>query len=532
MTTASPLPDWLREAVIYQVYPQSYADSDGDGIGDLNGIRSRLDYLAWLGINVLWISPCFASEFRDGGYDVTDYLAIDPRYGTEADLVALFDEARSRGIRVLLDLVPGHTSDRHPWFLASAGDPACDRYIWTDGEPGAAGEWVASPGARPGRYLANFYAFQPALNYGYARPHPDEPWRQGPDAPGPRANRAALRETMAYWFERGAAGFRVDMAFSLVKDDPDRTATAALWGEMREWIDRAYPDRVLISEWGDPATSVPAGIHADFFLHFVGPALRSLWGNAQGSHAPAWGQEPCFFAPEGQGSMTLFVEYWRQAHRATAGRGFAVVPTANHDFSRLACGTRTAAMLPPAFTFLLTWPTLPAIYYGDEIGMRYVPGTPDVEGAQLGPEARQGSRTPMQWDGSANAGFSTAPADSLYLPIDPDPARPTVEDSRTEHGSLLHTVRDLIALRTTHPGLGTRGDTRILSETYPFAYLRAGRYLVVVNPAREPATLAVPGLGPVTRLHGSGVTVRGQRVEAQGFSHAVYELATPHTVLP
>jgi len=534
---ARTLPGWLADAVIYQIYPQSFADSNGDGIGDLPGVLSRLDYLKWLGVNTIWLNPCFLSEFGDAGYDVADYLTIAPRYGGNEDFEHLIEAARTRGIRVMLDLVAGHTSHLHEWFKASADDPADDRFIWSESVHAPVRSWIPSPGRRPGYYLANFYPIQPALNYGYARMDPAEPWRQPVDAPGPLANRAALREIMAYWFDRGVSGFRVDMAYSLVKDDPGRLQTAALWGEMRDWIDREYPDRALLSEWGDPKVSVPAGIHVDFFLHFVGRGLRSLWDNAQGSHAAAWGTDPCYFAPEGEGSMKEFLAAWREADTAIDGAGHIALPTANHDFSRLACGTRTREMTAPAFAFLLTWPTLPVIYFGDEIGMRYVPGLPDKEGSQLDDEARQGSRTPMQWDGSPNAGFSTAAPERLYLPIDPDEDRPTVAAERADDSSLLNQVRRLLALRAAHPALGTGGTVEVLNTGYPFVYTRGGTHLVVTNPRREPAGFDASGLGAgrgadagsgleLRGLEVHGVTVAGNEVRCAPFSYGVFEMGS------
>ncbi|MCQ4082375.1 alpha-amylase family glycosyl hydrolase [Streptomyces sp. RB6PN25] len=524
MTRRRPAPSWLSDAVIYQIYPASFADADGDGIGDLPGVTAHLDHLAWLGVNTIWISPCFASEFGDGGYDVSDYLTIAPRYGTNDDALALIEAAREHGIRVMFDLVPGHTSHRHPWFQKSAHTPGDDRYIWSERLGAPVCNWIPNQGARGGFYLANFYPIQPALNFGYARMDPEEPWRQPVDAPGPRANRAALREIMAYWFDRGVAGFRVDMAASLVKDDPDHAETGKLWREMRDWMDTAYPDRALLSEWGDPKTSVPAGIHADFFLHFNGRALRSLWDNGTGSQGP-WGLgEPCYFDPDGKGSMEEFLAAWKEADDAIDGRGLVALPTANHDFSRLTCGPRTREMVAPAFAFQLTWPALPVIYYGDEIGMRYVPGLPDKEGSQLGTEARQGSRTPMQWDDSPGAGFSTAPAEAYYLPLDPGPDRPSVAAARADERSLLHHVRRLIALRRSVPALGTTAPVEVLSSGYPFVYLRDSSHLVVINPRREPAAFEVSGVADAQALDVSGVTLTADGVRAEGFAHGVFRL--------
>lgn len=527
MTSFRPAPGWLADAVFYQIYPQSFADSNGDGIGDFDGITERLDHLAWLGVNTVWLNPCFASPFRDAGYDVCDYLAVAPRYGGADDLARLVDEAARRGIRVLLDLVAGHTSDAHPWFRAAADDPADDRYIWApEGRPDG---FVPSPGARPGAYLPNFFAFQPALNFGYGRGNPAEPWRRPVDAEGPRANRAALRTVMDHWLGLGLSGFRVDMAASLVKDDPGKRRTAAVWAELRHWLDDAHPDAVLLSEWGEPEVSVPAGFHADFFLQFGGDtdglALRSLWSNGTGTVNEAWDPLDCFFDPGGRGSAAPFVEAWLRASGALGDSGFISLPTANHDFSRLNCGPRTAEQLPVAFAFQLTWPTLPAIYYGDEIGMRYVPGLPDKEGSVLGPRYnRAGSRTPMQWDDGPNAGFSTAPSDRLYLPVDPSPTRPTVAAQRADDGSLLHLVRRLIALRSAAPELGGGGSVEVLHTGYPFVYVRGGRYLVVVNPSALDGSCGYEGARDARPLEASGVRVDGSSVTAGPFSYGIFEL--------
>ncbi|MBT2401935.1 alpha-amylase family glycosyl hydrolase [Streptomyces sp. ISL-100] len=534
MTTFRPAPAWLADAVFYQIYPQSFADSNGDGIGDFNGITERLGHLAWLGVNTVWLNPCFASPFLDAGYDISDYLTVAPRYGTNDDLAALVEAAGRRSIRVLLDLVAGHTSDQHPWFTASADDTDDDRYIWTDGTQPAPARFVASPGARPGAYLPNFFDSQPALNFGYARMNPAEPWRRPVDAEGPRANRAALRDIMDHWLGLGLAGFRVDMAASLVKDDADTSETSKIWTELRHWLDAAHPEAVLLSEWGDPVVSVPAGFHADFFLQFGGPTvgrpLRSLWNNRHGTDNDDWDPVDCFFDPGGKGSPRPFVEVWQDAAAAINGLGFAALPTANHDFARLNCGPRTPEQLPAAFAFQLTWPTLPAIYYGDEIGMRFVPGLPDTEGSVLGPRYnRAGSRTPMQWDATPGAGFSTAPPERFYLPLDPDPDRPTVAAQRRDDGSLLHLVRRLVALRTTTPEFGSAGAVAVLHDGHPFVYTRGGRYLVVINPQRATAAITLPeGISSSPRprpVEVSGVHVDGRTITAEAFAYGVFDLS-------
>jgi len=539
------LAEWLRRAIAYEIYPQSFSDSGADGIGDLQGIIDRLDYLAWLGVDLLWLNPCFASPMRDAGYDVSDYLRIAPRYGSNSDLVNLVDAARGRGIRVLLDLVAGHTSDQHPWFARAANDlsadPRHDRYIFTGpAQPRPPGpQWVASPGQRPGWYLPNFFPFQPALNFGYARPNVAEPWRQPVDAHGPRVNRAALIEVMAQWLGCGVAGFRVDLASTLVKDDPGWRETAGLWREIRGWLDAAFPDAVLMAEWNSPAVAVPAGFHADFYLA-VGSEHRSLFDNGGGmgreeSAGPDTGVNAgrtspgaCYFSAEGNGSPEPFLGAWRSDVAAIGDAGLIAMFSSDHDFARPVCGDRSAEQAGPVFAFLLTWPTLPGIHCGDEIGMRFVPGLPDVEGSEIWPGwNRAGSRTPMQWDDGPNAGFSSAPASSLYLPIDPDPARPTVAAQRAEEQSLLHQVRRLIKLRKELPALRTGGPVQVLNSGYPLVYLRDGTALVVINPRREPASFLLPFAhqpGQLDTLLASGVAVAGGEVIAQGFGYGVFRL--------
>jgi len=350
-------------------------------------------------------------------------------------------------------------------------------------------------------------------------------------ADGPQANRAALRTIMDHWLRLGVSGFRVDMAYSLVKDDPGRAETARLWREVRGWLDHAHPDAVLLSEWGDPAVAVPAGFHADFFLHFGGPTdgrpLRSLWSNGTVTDGAGRETEACYFDADGRGTAGTFLTAYHHAMAAIGEPGHVALPTANHDFARLQAGPRTLEQLPPAFAFLLTFPTLPAIYYGDEIGMRDVPGLPDTEGSVM-PNGynRAGARTPMQWDSSPNAGFSAAPTARLYLPIDPDRGRPTVAGQRADQDSLLHTVRDLIALRRAHPELGSGGSLEILSDGYPLVYLRGGRFLVVVNPSDRALTWphGRPELADATTVRQTGVKLDQTTITAGPFSFGIFQL--------
>lgn len=532
--------DWLADAIIYEIYPQSFADTNGDGIGDMPGVLAHLDHLQWLGVDTIWFNPCFASPFVDAGYDVADYLQVAPRYGTNDDLVAVIDSARARGIRVLLDLVAGHTSIDHAWFrreLAADGpDLDGDRYIWSEragasdaahaGVPGADQPWVASPGPRSGVYLKNFYDQQPALNFGFARLRADEPWRQPVDAPGPQRNRQALRDIMAFWIDRGVAGFRVDMAFSLVKDDPGHVETIALWREMRDWLASTYANAVIIPEGSEPSLGGERSFHADFSLVIHAPHA-SLFDNGGAGVLPWYRPQPCFFDAAGEGSTDVFLRAWDDHQATTPGRPM-LLASADHDFSRLACGTRTDEQLGAAFTFLLTFGTVPSIYFGDEVGVRFQPDLPEVEGSICHPGFynRAGCRTPMQWDTSANAGFSVADPSALYLPVDPDPARANVATQLEDERSTLHLVRRLIALRRAHPALGGRAPTRVLHAGYPFAYVRDETHLVVVNPRRDAATVSLDGVGGGEALLGDGVTLHAGTVQAAGFAYAVFRLAT------
>jgi glycosidase len=528
---------WLDDAVLYEIYPQSFADSDGDGVGDLRGVIDHLDHIASLGVDAIWFNPCFASPFVDAGYDVSDYLRIAPRYGTNEDMVELVRLAKERGIRVILDLVAGHTSIEHEWFQkelhASGPDPEGDRYVWTTDLPGGWGsdipgtpDWVPSPGPRPGWYLKNFYDEQPALNFGWTSVSDAEPWRDAVDAPGPLRNRQALKDVIAFWLDKGVSGFRVDMAFSLVKDYDRAEGLAAsteLWREIRGWLDEAYPEAVLIPEGAEPRTGRSLAFHADFFLVIHEPH-GSLFDNHAAGILPFHPAHEPFFDAAGLGSTSYFLDAWAQARAVDPARPI-IMSTADHDFDRLSCGPRTAEQLGAALTFLFTWGSVPCLYYGDEIGMRYLTGLPDVEGAVCNPAYnRAGCRTPMQWGDGPNAGFSVADADRLYLPIDPDPARPTVAAQEDDPDSTLNLVRRLTSLRRATPALRATASTSVVHEGYPFAYLRGGTHLVVVNPRREPASLQLPQGSAVTAVLSSGVEPSPGGLTVAGFGYGILRL--------
>jgi len=484
--TSIRLADRLDRIVLYQAYPQSFADADGDGMGDLDGLTARLDYLAWLGVDAVWLNPVFVSPFRDAGYDVADFDRVAERYGGDTAMDRLLVEADRHGIGIVLDLVAGHTSDAHPWFAEALADENNGRYVFS---PVAAEGFVPVPSGARGFYKPNFFDFQPALNFGYAQPRDDEPWRQRVDADGPRRNRDALVDIVRRWYDRGVAGFRVDMAASLVKDDPGHVETGRLWHEVRERLERTHPGRLLVSEWGDPARAVPAGFDVDFFLQFGGDfdglPLKSLFDNGSGTVHESWAPRDAWADAAGRGDAADFVAAWREARAAIQAAGSAGVvglPTANHDFTRLVSGPRDAEQARAALLLVCTWPAMPSIYYGDEIGMRYLPGLASLEGSSLGPRyERAGSRTPMPW-GDDDL-FGRRVHDSRYLPGDPAADAPTVAGQLDDPGSLLHFVRAAIRLRRADPRLFAHAPVEVDSTAYPFVFRRGGSLLVALNPS-------------------------------------------------
>ena len=467
------LPAWLENAVFYEIYPQSFQDSNGDGIGDIPGMIARLDYVASLGCNAIWVNPWYDSPFGDAGYDVRDYKKIAPRYGTNEDAKRFFDEVHARGMHVLIDLVPGHTSIDHPWFLQSEKaekNEFSDRYIWSDSV------WEATDlpclrgiSDRDGAAAVNFFSNQPALNYGYARR--TRPWMMPPDSPAALATREAIKDVMRFWLDLGADGFRVDMAASLVKADEESAETIKLWQDFRAFLDKEYPHCAMVSEWGVPAKSIEGGFHMDFMLHFGPPAYTSLFRS-----------EHPFFSREGKGNIRIFLDAYLSDLSSTQKKGLICIPSGNHDMPRLARG-RDVRDLKICFAFLLTMAGAPFIYYGDEIGMRYLEGLTSVEGGY----DRTGSRSPMQWEKKEGFGFTSAK--TSYIPFDKSEDAPSVEEQSVNSDSLLAAVKELLALRAAHKALQSFGEfvpVFAQKERYPFAYERraAGEnILVVLNPA-------------------------------------------------
>ena len=473
------MPKWLNAAVFYEIYPQSFLDTNGDGIGDIEGIISKLDYVKSLGCNALWLNPIYDSPFKDAGYDVRDYKKVAPRYGTNDDLVRLFDEAHKKGIKVLLDLVPGHTSEEHEWFKKSCeADPNefSNRYIWTNGAfCGIAGHpYIGGEAERDGCYMLNFFKCQPALNYGVL--NRTEPWQMATDHPDCIATREAMKDIMRFWLSKGCDGFRVDMADSLVKEDDEvKSATGKVWENIRQMLDEEFPEAALISEWSNPECALKYGFHADFYLDHHGNGLNVLYRDGETE-----GGDHSYFKKDSNESPMRFLADYKHKYENSKEYGHISFISCNHDTPRLT-KTMDVSELKIGYAFLYTMPGVPFLYYGDEIGMKYLDKVRTKEGGFQ----RTGSRSPMQWDDkAANFGFSSASADKLYIPVDDSADAPSVTAAEKDPDSLIHMVRSIIALRHEHADLQADSDFEVVyaRENERLFVYRRGNLVIAVNP--------------------------------------------------
>ena len=499
-----PGPEWVHNAVFYQIYPQTFYDSDGDGIGDLQGIIEKLDYVKSLGVDGIWVNPFFASPFYDAGYDISDYYQVAPRYGTNEDARRLFEEAHKRGLKVLFDFVASYTSIEHSWFKESCKQEKnqySNWYIWTDSTWEAAPEamkdrFIQGYARRDGQFMRNFYWCQPALNFGFA--NPKRPWQLPMDHPDVLALREELKRVVRFWMDMGADGFRADMAGALVKSDntegndqffrTQEEGTQSFWREIRQIFDSEYPQGFMVSEWSHPKSSLAGGFHVDFYHWFDGYndlLQKESWRIGNG-HS----EGHSFFDQEGKGSIANFIQKYLDQYLITRDKGYISLPLGNHDLARLS-NNRTDDELEMIFAFLLTMPGVPFIYYGNEIGMRQLlSDLPHVEGAY---KPRAGARTPMQWSKDKNAGFSTAAPDKLYLPVDNAEDFPNVAQQERDPNSLLNRVKKLIQLKKQEKALAAYAEfVPIFAQenTYPFIYARAAGdevILVILNPADRKA---------------------------------------------
>ncbi len=477
---------WWQRGVIYQVYPRSFQDSDGDGVGDLPGVIARLGQLAALGVDALWLSPVYPSPMADFGYDVADFRGVDPAFGTLADFDRLVAAAHARGLKVVLDYVPNHTSDRHPWFLesrSSRASPRRDWYVWRDPGPG---------GGPPNNWLSEFggpawtldHATGQYWYHAYLPEQPDLNWRNP-------AVREAMLDVLRFWLDRGVDGFRVDAIHHLVEDVGLRDNPPN-----PDWRPGMSPARRLLRAYTMDQPEVHEAIAAMRRVAEAYPGGRVLIGEAylpierlvayygaglSGFHLPF--NFHLLSTPWEARAIAALVERYEAA---LPPGGWPNWVLGNHDRSRVAsrlgpAQARVAAML------LLTLRGTPTLYQGDEIGMRDVPIPPErvhdpwekrVPGLGLG---RDPVRTPMQWDAGPNAGFTTAA--EPWLPLAADHREVNVAAQAADPRSMLSLHRRLIALRRAEPALSVGRYVGVAAEGDVLAYERrdegTGRRLLV-----------------------------------------------------
>ncbi len=501
--------DWWKHAVIYEIYPRSFQDSNGDGIGDINGITSRLDYLHDLGVGAIWITPMYPSPGIDYGYDISNYTAIDPEYGTMADFDHMVAEAKQRGIRVIMDYVINHTSDQSPWFIESRSsrtNPKRDWYIWRDGKgPGLPpnnwqswfghSAWTYDEKTRQW-YYHYFYKQQPDLN-----------WRN------PEVEKA-MSDVLRFWMDKGVDGFRIDAVSRLFEDpnlhdDPYRPGYNAYgdrniehkytdnYPEVNDVLKRLrkvvgkYPgDPVLITEADEPNIT----------------ELTKLYGQGDEVQLPMDFQ----IADLNKLSAPDFRALFDQVENNTA-HGEPEFFFSNHDqprqWDRYGDGVHNDEIAKLLAALLLTTRGTPQMYYGEEIGMRTtdparIEDVHDPIGKLGWPKekGRDGERTPMQWDNSPNSGFTSSP--KPWLPIPPSASTYNVETEKKDPNSIFNAYKTLLALRQSEPALRDGSYQAVDEENpYVFSFIRVregSTVLVSLNMSAEPRTISVKGLKGTT----------------------------------
>lgn len=501
---------WWHGAVLYQLYVRSWLDTNGDGYGDIGGVIARLDYLSWLGVDGIWLSPTMPSPDEDWGYDVSDYLGVHPELGTMDDMDRLIAGAGKRGMRVLLDLVPNHTSSAHPWFIDAAGgqDSAHrDFYVWAD--PGTGGgppnNWLDATGAaawawhEPTKqyYLHNFLPSQPDLNWWEPRVH------------------EAFTDILRFWFDRGVAGFRIDVAHGLYKDaelrdNPPETSgnpLAGRFGQQQAYNANRPETHQVYRDWRRIADSYPAARLLLGETWVADPArLASFYGDDDQLQLAF--NFPFVFARFASPDLPGVVA----GTLAGLPAGACPVWTAsNHDVGRFPtrwCGG-DQRKVRLALLVLATLPGAMVLYYGDEIGMTDVgvppglqrdkmsrgsTGTGNDDGDRTGWDGnRDRARTPMQWDDSATAGF-TAAGQVPWLPAG-DGAAISVAGQRDDPASVLSICRELIGIRRAETAGRLASYQALPAPPDCWAY-RAGELTVLANFSDRPVTCQDPG-GPV-----------------------------------
>lgn len=488
---------WLENAIFYEIYPTSFFDSDGDGVGDLRGITEKVEYLKNLGITAVWLNPIYKSPSQDGGYDVEDYYAVDPKFGDMQDLDKLIKVFHDNGIKVVLDLVIGHTSVKHKWFTESAKrqrNEYSDYYIWTNSVFDDYPNMIIGLFERDGGYMKNYYASQAALNYGFNKTDEKHGWMMRYDDERLRPLREAVLNIMRFYLDKGVDGFRVDMASSLVKngekfnadkpfDDSDKGLEGIrwLWNKMLGTLRREYRDKVYIAEWVEPQKSIgKCGFDMDFLTHDT-LAFNELYRCEPNTNLDSrYEQGRNYFSREGKGSLKKFVRYVEYLYGRMGDKGCFTAATGTHDEVRMPTN-KSDDLIKTIFAFLLTLKHIPLIYYGDEIGIGHSFGI-----SKDGGGVRTGARTPMQWNDEKNKGFSLS--DEIYLPIY-DKAGVDVKTQEGKGNSLLNTVKELIKIRKSNNCFSVSGKQKFYKKGYPCIFTRSDETscaTVIINPSDRP----------------------------------------------
>ncbi|MFI6813675.1 glycoside hydrolase family 13 protein [Nonomuraea sp. NPDC050328] len=479
--------DWWRDAVVYQVYPRSFADSDGDGTGDLGGVVRRLPYLAELGVDALWLSPFYTSPLADGGYDVADYRDVDPRFGSLADFDALVAGAHERGLRVIVDLVPNHTSSEHPWFQEALQGRGKDRYIFRD-EPNdwesifGGPAWTQAPDGS--YYLHLFAPEQPDLNWD----HPEV--------------RAEFRSILRFWLDRGVDGFRVDVAHGMVKAaglpdvGPKEGRQAEMLGD--EQVPYFDQDGVheIYREWRPILDSYPGGRMA----------VAEAWVSSPARLARYVGPDELHQAFNFEFMMAGFdAKSFREViDRSLAEAEIVGAPTtwvlSNHDKPRHVTRHGSLARARAATLLMLALPGSAYLYQGEELGLDEVLDLPDElreDPAFLRTgESRDGCRVPLPWSGTQAEGFGFGPAGSAapWLPQPASWAALTAAAQEDDPGSTLTLYREALRLRKAHPALGLGSIEWVEAPEEVLVLRREPGFTLVTNTGETPVTLSALGL--------------------------------------
>jgi alpha-glucosidase len=500
---------WWHGAVVYESHLPSFRDGDGDGIGDLAGLTASLDYLAdQLGVDAIWVGPFFRSPLLDQGFDISDFCAVEPTFGTFETFDRLVAEAHARDIRIIADYVPNHTSDQHPWFMESRSsrtNPKRDWYVWADPKPdgGPPNNWISESGGSAWEFDAGTGQY---YLHSHLREQPDLNWRNV-------EVREAMLDVLRFWLDRGVDGFRIDVAHMLMKDpllrdNPPNPAASPNPYDIQHpdftsqlhVHDRLHPDvhgvlrdiRSVLDEYDDRVSIAEIeALEWEPWADFFGAEL-------DGIHLPF-----AFRLIETPWQAGALAAELRELQAALPSAGWPCLALGNHDRPRLATrlGHRQARV---AAMMLLTLRGSVVMFYGDELGMTDQPvpveRQRDYFGLFAGGMSRDPSRTPMPWDDGPNGGFSTAPAERLWLPTSDELCVVNVRTQLADPGSMLSLNRELLALRRASTALHS-GDIEVLEPTDAVLLYtrRAGddHKLVALNLTASEQAVTVDGAGTV-----------------------------------